>query len=41
MSKIIRELAGFGRSLTRHLPEHPYPSDHPWRVRHDAGRPRG
>ena len=22
--------------FVRHLPEHPYPSDHPWLLRHDA-----
>jgi hypothetical protein len=41
MSKIMRGLRSFGRSIARQLPERPYPSDHPWRVRHDAGRPRG
>ncbi|MET0275802.1 MAG: hypothetical protein ABW073_03155 [Acidimicrobiia bacterium] len=41
MTKMIRDLLTFGRSLTRHLPEHPYPSDHPWKVHHDPERPRG
>jgi len=28
MSKIMRGLRSFGRSITRQLPERPYPSDH-------------
>jgi hypothetical protein len=39
MTKVMQDLFRFGRSLTRHLPDHAYPSDHPWRLRHDvAGR---
>jgi hypothetical protein len=41
MTKIVAGMRRWGQSLIRHLPEHPYPSDHPWRDHHDPARPRG
>jgi hypothetical protein len=41
MTKLLRGVQHWGRLLFRQLPDHPYPSDHPWAHRHDAGRPRG
>jgi hypothetical protein len=41
MSTLLRGLGRWGRALTRHLPEKPYPSDHPWAEHHDPSRPRG
>jgi hypothetical protein len=41
MSKIMAGLNHWTRALVRHLPEHAYPSDHPWRDHHDPTRPRG
>jgi hypothetical protein len=37
-ARLVRSVAG---GLVRHLPERPYPSEHPWAVRHDPTRPRG
>jgi hypothetical protein len=37
MSKLLKNL----KALVRHLPETPYPSDHPWEKHHDPARPRG
>jgi hypothetical protein len=36
-----RRLGSWLRRWTRQLPDKPYPSDHPWRDRHDPERPRG
>jgi hypothetical protein len=33
LRKIGRELRWWGRGLVWQLPEEPYPSDHPWRLR--------
>jgi hypothetical protein len=41
MAKLMRGLRRWSRTLTRHLPDQPYPSDHPWGNRHDPSRPRG
>ena len=41
MMKFVSGLRKWGHSLTRQLPDQPYPSDHPWRDRHDTARPRG
>jgi hypothetical protein len=41
MAKLMRGLRRWSRTLTRHLPDQPYPSDHPWGNRHDPARPRG
>jgi len=41
MRSMLRDLANLGRAFTRHLPERPYPSDHPWVTHHDPDRPRG
>jgi hypothetical protein len=41
MTQTTYRVTGWLRRGMRQLPEHPYPSDHPWRVRHDAHRPRG
>ena len=35
MAVLVRRLQHLGRSLVRHLPEQPYPSDHPWSTHHD------
>ena len=37
----MKRLTSLARGLVRHLPARPYPSDHPWRHRHDPARPRG
>jgi hypothetical protein len=41
MASILQRLNRFGRALVRHLPEKPYPSEHPWSQHHDPSRPRG
>ena len=41
MAKLMTGLQRWSRALVRHLPEKPYPSDHPWRDHHDPARPRG
>jgi hypothetical protein len=41
MAKVMTRLTHLSRALVRHLPEKPYPSDHPWERRHDRARPRG
>ena len=41
MTKFMSGLQRWSRALVRHLPEKPYPSDHPWRDHHDPARPRG
>jgi hypothetical protein len=41
MTKLMRGLSRWSRALVRQLPDKPYPSDHPWRDRHDPARPRG
>jgi hypothetical protein len=41
MAKLLTGLNRWSRALVRQLPEKPYPSDHPWRHRHDPSRPRG
>jgi hypothetical protein len=41
MTKLMTGLHRWGRALVRHLPDNPYPSDHPWRDHHDPTRPRG
>jgi hypothetical protein len=41
MRRMISGLRHWGHLLTRHLPDTPYPSDHPWRAHHDPARPRG
>ncbi len=39
--RTLERLRRIGRGLVRHLPEHAYPSDHPWQRHHDPERPRG
>ena len=39
MTKLMTGLHRWSRALVRHLPEKPYPSDHPWRDHHDPSRP--
>jgi hypothetical protein len=41
METIVRRIGRFCGSVVRQLPHGGYPSDHPWSVRHDSGRPRG
>jgi hypothetical protein len=41
MSKVMQGLQRMSRAMVRHLPEKPYPSDHPWSQHHDRARPRG
>ena len=41
MTKLMQGLSRWSRALVRQLPDKPYPSDHPWRDRHDPARPRG
>jgi hypothetical protein len=41
MSKLMHGLNRWGWALVRHLPETPYPSEHPWKQHHDPTRPRG
>ena len=41
MANMIHRLNRLGRALVRHLPEKPYPSEHPWEQHHDRSRPRG
>jgi hypothetical protein len=41
MAKLMTGLNRLSRALVRQLPEKPYPSDHPWELRHDRSRPRG
>jgi len=41
MTKLVTGLRRWSRTLTRQLPDHGYPSDHPWRDRQDPARPRG
>jgi hypothetical protein len=36
-----RRILHWCRALLWHLPEQPYPSDHPWAKRRDPQRPRG
>ena len=38
MTKLMTGLHRWSRALVRHLPEKPYPSDHPWRDHHDPTR---
>ena len=33
MTKLVTGLRRWSRTLTRQLPDHGYPSDHPWRDR--------
>ena len=40
MTKLMQGLSRWSRALVRQLPDKPYPSDHPWRDRHDPARPR-
>ena len=37
----MKKLAKLARACLWHLPETPYPSDHPWDRHHDPARPRG
>ena len=39
MTKLMSGLHRWSRALVRHLPEKPYPSDHPWRDHHDPSPP--
>ena len=41
MVQTTHRVSGWLRRWLRHLPEQPYPSDHPWREHHDPQRPRG
>ena len=41
MTKLMSGLHRWSRALVRHLPDKPYPSDHPWRDHHDPSRPQG
>lgn len=41
MGKLMQDLRRWSRALVRHLPENPYPSEHPWERHHDPARPRG
>jgi hypothetical protein len=41
MAKLMNRVNRLGRALVRHLPEKPYPSEHPWAQHHDRTRPRG
>jgi len=41
MEKVKQHLTRLGRALVRHLPEKPYPSEHPWEQHRDPARPRG
>jgi hypothetical protein len=41
MAKVMNRLNRLGRALVRHLPEEPYPREHPWEQHHDRTRPRG
>jgi hypothetical protein len=41
MRQWMQGLSRWTRHAFRHLPERPFPSDHPWADRHDPSRPRG
>jgi len=41
MAKLMQGLQRWGRALVRHLPETPYPSEHPWVLHRDRTRPNG
>jgi len=41
MTKLMQGLNRWSRALIRQLPDKPYPSNHPWELRHDPTRPRG
>ncbi len=40
-SSTVQRLRRVGRGLVWQLPEHAYPSEHPWSRHHDPARPRG